>query len=382
MKVEPFAMERWQSTWENRVEINLSESGVEALRVRELLADSEAAALLDSRLGYSQSNGTEELRGAVAAFHPGAGLDNVVVTIGCAEANHLVTWSLVEPGDEVVMMVPNYMQTWGLTRAFGAEVKEWRLRPDPAAGRWRADLDELGGLLGPRTRLILLSNPNNPTGSCVPAEELDEIVRIAAGSGCWILADEVYRGSEVAGGEETASMWGRYDRLLVTGGLSKAYGLPGLRIGWVVGPAEKVASFWGLSDYTTIGPAALSDRLATLALRPERRRRLLERTRGRLATNLPILTRWLDELGDEVGYLRPQAGAILYLWYRHRINSTKLVERLRAEKDVLVVAGDHFGMDGHLRIGYGYGTEHLREGLARIAEVLGSVELREPAYMK
>lgn len=373
MKVEPFAMERWQSVWENRVEINLAESGVEPLTVRELVGPGEASELLDERLVYSQSNGTEELRAAVAAFHAGAGPDNVIVTIGCAEANHLVTWKLIEPGDEVVMMIPNYMQTWGLARAFGAEVKEWRLRPDPAAGRWRGDLDELESLVGPKTRLILLCNPNNPTGSCVPAEELDEIARIAGAAGAWILSDEVYRGSEISTGEETPSMWGRYERVLVTGGLSKAYGLPGLRIGWVLGPEETVASFWALSDYTTIGPPTLSDRLATVALRPERRRRLLERTRGKLTTNLPILTSWLDRLGDGLTYLEPEAGAMLYLAYRHPINSTALVERLRAEKDVLVVPGDHYGMDGHLRIGYGYVTDELKEGLARIAEVLDSL---------
>ena len=379
MKVEPFKMERWQSTWEHRVAINLSESGVAPLSVRELLPPGESATLLDERLGYCQGNGSDELRAAIAAFHPGAGVDDVVVTVGCAEANHLVTWNLIEPGDEVVMMVPNYMQTWGLARAYGAEVREWRLRPDAAAGRWRGDLDELRRLVGSRTRLILLCNPSNPTGSCMTAEELDEIVRIAERSGCWILSDEVYRGSEIVSDAETASMWGRYDRALVTGGLSKAYGLPGLRIGWVVGPAEKIAAFWSLSDYTTIAPATLSDRLATLALEPESRRRLLARTRGQLATNLPILTTWLDELGNDVSYLAPEAGAMLFLGYRHRINSTELVERLRVEKDVLVVAGDHYGMDGYLRIGYGYVTEDLREGLARIAEVLGTLEARSNA---
>lgn len=373
MRVEPFLMERLQSTWEHHVGINLSESGVKPLSVRELLADENGAvsALLDQKLGYTQTNGTEELRGAVVAFHPGAGTDNVIVTVGCAEANHLVTWNLLEPGDEVVMMIPSYMQTWGLARAFGAEVKEWRLAPDAEAGRWRGDLDELRSLVSARTRLILLCHPNNPTGSCLTADELDEVGRIADRVGAWVLSDEVYRGSEIGSDEETPSLWGRCERALVTGGLSKAYGLPGLRIGWVVGPAEKVASLWSLHDYTTIAPAALSDRLAVAALR--RRGQLLSRTRSILRSNLEVITAGLDELRDVLTYIRPQAGAMLYLGYRHAVNSTELVERLRLEEDVLVVPGDHYGMDRHLRIGFGYGTDHLREGLARIVRLLATV---------
>jgi hypothetical protein len=373
VKIEPFLMERMQSTWEHRVEINLSESGVVPLSVRELVDDGDVDALLGEPLAYVQSNGSEALRLAVAALHPGAGEDHVEITTGCAEANYLAAWQLVEPGDEVVMTLPNYMQTWGLARAFGAEVKPWRLRPDEAAGRWRPDLDELRRLVRPRTRLILLCHPNNPTGSCLTAAELDEIAAVAALHGAWILCDEVYRGAELAGGEESPSMWGRGERVLVTGGLSKAYGLPGLRLGWIVGPPPQIAELWSRHDYTTIAPATLSDRLATLALEPARRRRLLERTRSILRRNLGVITSWLDALGDRLTYLPPQAGAMLYLRYRHAVNSTVLVERLRRDRGVLVVPGDHYGMDGHLRIGYGYGTEKLREGLARIGEELAAI---------
>lgn len=371
MKIEPFLLERWQSTWEHRVAINLSESGVAPLSVRELLDDTgdPLQEVLDLRLGYTQTNGSEELRRAIAALHPGADVANVIVTVGCAEANHVVTWSLVEPGDEVVVMLPNYMQIWGLARALGTRVREWRLHPDPASGRWRGDPDELRALVNEKTRMILITHPNNPTGSCLEAAELDEIARIASRVGAWVLADEVYRGAEIEeGAPETASMWGRYERTLVTGGLSKAYGLPGLRIGWAVGPAAAVEELWARRDYTTIAPAALSDRLAVVAL--GRRDALLERTRAILRRNLAIVEPWLDRHRDVFDYLTPQAGAMLYVAYRPAIGSTPLVERLRVEKDVLVVPGDHYGMDGYLRIGYGYLDEELEEGLRRIADLL------------
>jgi aspartate/methionine/tyrosine aminotransferase len=367
LKLEPFEMERMQSTWENRVAHNLSESGVHPMTVEEVLATpEERAALLREPLVYIQSNGTEELRSAVARLHPGATADSVTVTNGTAEANFIAAWRLVEPGDEVVLILPNYMQLWGIVRAFGATVVPARLREET---RWRLDADELHRVVGPRTRLIAVCNPNNPTGAILSEAERKEIVAAAGRHGAWILADEVYRGAE-RDGKETATLWGAYDRLLVTGGLSKAYGLPGLRIGWVVGPPSTVGELWGRKDYITISPGALSDRLARAALRPEVRARILGRTRGILAANYPVLEEWLARRGDLFRLVPPRAGAIAYLRYAWRVNSTELVTRLREEQGVLIVPGDHFGMDGFLRVGFGNEPQDLRAGLQRIDAVL------------
>jgi aspartate/methionine/tyrosine aminotransferase len=170
-------------------------------------------------------------------------------------------------------------------------------------------------------------------------------------------------------------MWGRYDRVVVTSGLSKAYGLPGLRIGWVAAPATLTASLWSYHDYTTIAPGALNDALARHALEPARRERLLARTRGILNRNYPIIAGWLR---DHAGFSHapPDAGAIIYARYRHAINSTELVTRLREEKSVLVVPGDHFGMDGHLRLGFGEEPAYLREGLDRVRACIAELGMR------
>jgi len=195
-----------QSTYENLVEFNLSESGVRPLTPRELIEDTAGLeGLLDQPLAYSQSNGTLELRAAIALIYPGAGVDHVEVTNGGSEANFITTFRLIEPGDEVVMLVPNYMQTWGLARAFGATVREWRLIEDRQAGRWRVDLDALEALVSPRTKLIVICNPNNPTGARLAAGELDAIARIADAHGAWILSDEVYRGAELDGREHLSN---------------------------------------------------------------------------------------------------------------------------------------------------------------------------------
>ncbi len=383
MKLEQFAMERMQSTYENQVEFNLSESGVHPLRLGELVDDAESReSLLAEGLRYTQSNGTIALRSLVAALYSGATPDHIQVTNGGSEANYVTTWNFLEPGDEVVMMVPNYMQTWGLARAFGAAVREWPLvhdgpRRSPAdaaraEGRWRIDIDALARLTTPRTKLIIVCNPNNPTGARFDEDDLNAIATVAARHGAWVLSDEIYCGAELDG-RETPSMWGRTDRVIVTSGLSKAYGLPGLRIGWIVGPPARIASLWSYHDYTTISPGALSDVLARRALEPGRRARILSRTRRILNENFPVIKQWLDAHGGLFSYTPPDAGAIVYVQYHHAVNSTDLVNRLRQEKSVLIVPGDHFGMDGYLRIGFGDETGYLQEGLTRLHDLLEKI---------
>jgi len=371
MRIETFAMERMQSTYENEVDFNLSESGVQPLTLGELVDDAASRdALLAEGLRYTQSNGTAPLRDAIAALYDGASRDHVQVTNGGSEANYLATWNLVEPGDEVVMMVPNYMQTWGLARGFGAEVREWPLAND--GSRWTIDAAALDRLVSPRTKLIVVCNPNNPTGARFEAPDLDRVAAAAARHGSWILSDEIYRGAE-RDGRETPTMWGRHDRVIVTSGLSKAYGLPGLRIGWIVAPPALVAALWSYHDYTTIAPGALSDALARRALDPARRSRILGRTRSILSRNFPLIAEWLDAHGGLFTYAPPDAGAIVYVRYHHPINSTELVTRLRKEKGVLVVPGDHFGMDGYLRIGFGEDPQYLRTGLERARELIAGL---------
>jgi aspartate/methionine/tyrosine aminotransferase len=366
MQLEPFEMERMQSTWENRVAHNLSESGVHPMAVEELLAPDERDELLRQRLVYIQSNGTEELRAAIAALYPGAGADNVVVANGTAEANYIAVWRLVEPGDQVLMMLPNYMQIWGVVRGAGAEVVPLPLSEERA---WSLDMDALARAFTSKTRLVVLCNPNNPTGAILPSETMRGIAALAARHGAWVLCDEVYRGAE-RDGAETETFWGLHDRVIVTGGLSKAYGLPGLRIGWAVAPADIAAELWGRKDYLTISPGALSDLLARKALRPQTRARILERTRGIIRENYPVLEEWLSRRQAFFRVVPPRAGAIAYVRYAWRVGSTQLVERLRDEKSVLIVPGDHFGMDGFLRIGFGNEPQDLREGLARIDGIL------------
>jgi len=376
MRLETFALERFQSIWENRVAWNVSESGVQPLRVSELV-DTTALhdALLEQELGYPQTNGTADLRETIAGMYPGATADHVQVTNGGSEANCVLLMRLVEPGDEVVFLTPNYMQASGLSRGLGAVVRPWWLRPVGQAGapdrRWAADLDELQELVTSKTRAILLCNPNNPTGARLDDRTLDGVCRIASGVGAWVIDDEIYRGAEREA-DDTPTVWGRYERAVVTSGLSKAYGLPGLRIGWVVAPPELVADLWSIHDYTTIAPGGINDRLARIALEPARRAVLIARTRGIIRANYPLVRRWIERQNG-LSHIAPEAGAIVFVRHTHPLRSSDLTERLRAEQSVLVAPGDFFDMDGYFRIGFGSDPKHLESALSLIGEFLSSV---------
>src|SRR5829696_7649401 len=195
MPIERFAMERMQSTWENLVDYDMSESGVRPLTLRELVdMGFDLDSFLDVPLGYSQSNGTLELRERIAAGYPGATVEHVEVTNGTSEANYLIALSQLRPGDDVAMEVPNYMQLPGVARSLGAEVHTFRLIQD--AG-WTPDWDEFERAVTPRTRLLYLSNPNNPTGSVLSSAAMRRIAERCQQTGTWLVADEVYLGAEI-----------------------------------------------------------------------------------------------------------------------------------------------------------------------------------------
>lgn len=368
MQLPEFEMERWQSLHEHRVDLNLSESGVAPFTLREI-RDLTGVEVEDAGLGYPQTNGTRRLRERIAALYPGASAGNVLVTSGGAEANFLVMWHLVDPGDRVAVLLPTYGQTPGLARGFGADLRTWQLEEDRG---WQPAPGAAAGAAGENARMVGVTNPNNPTGTVLDGDAMAEVVSAADRSGAWLLSDEVYAGAERRGAT-TPSMWGRHERVLVTGSLSKAYGLPGLRLGWVVGPERVIDRLWARKDYTTIAPAALSDRLAAAVMEPSVRERVLQRTRTIVRENLEILTGWLDRRADLFSYHPPDAGAICWVRYQADVGSAELAGELLEEESVLVVPGDQFGMDGFLRIGFGIPADELREALGRIARRLASL---------
>jgi aspartate/methionine/tyrosine aminotransferase len=273
----------------------------------------------------------------------------------------------VEPADEVVVMLPNYLQIWGLARGFGANTKAFHLRADRA---WEPDLDELNRAVTGRTKLIAVCNPNNPTGAILSPESMQAIIAAARRSGAWLLSDEVYRGAE-RDGVTTPSFWGAYERTLITSGLSKAYGTPGLRIGWIAGPPEVVDELWGYHDYTAITVSTISDRLAREVF--EKRDQILNRTRRILTDNFPVFENWFRAHADVFLLPPTRAGAIGYPSYDLPIGSSVFTDRLRREKSLLLVPGAHFAMEHCLRINYGVPPSYLCAGLSRLEEMITEI---------
>ena len=365
MKFPVFDMERMQSTWEHRVKYDLSESGVEAMTLEEITRDQKE--LMRSKLGYAEGVGREQTRALIAGFHAGSDAKNVLITTGTSEANFLALLTLLSSGDEVVVVMPNYMQVHGIAQGLGARVREVWLREERG---WRIDLDALAAAVNERTKLICVCTPNNPTGQVLSHSEIDRVVAIAAKHGAWILSDEVYRGAELDS-VESASFSGRGERIVVTGGLSKVYGLPGLRIGWLVASETEVQNALRLKDYTTIAPATMSESLAEVAL--ERRDELLKRARFILGERWPKLEDWAATHSRELHWTPPQAGGICFFSYRFPLESMALVDRLIREYSTMVVPGTHFRAERHLRIGYGMESRILHAGLAAIDRLLTSL---------
>lgn len=370
MKITPFGVEMWMNAHETRCRLNLAETCVASMTVAELLelsGDNEGLdAVLPMRLTYGAIEGSERLRAAIAALYDGRGPGDVMVTHGTIGANALVYRALVEPGDRVVSLVPTYQQHTAIPESLGAEVVPLALRAEDG---WLPDLAALRAAVTPGTRLIALTNPNNPTGALIPPGMLDELCGIAREAGAWVLADEVYRGTDQAGSGLSPSVADLYERGISTAGMSKAFALAGLRLGWIVAPAEVLAAVSHHRDYDTISVGMIDDHLATLAL--EAKGRVLERSRRITRGNLAVLADWVAATPG-IDWVRPASGTVALLRYDLDMPSEVFCLDLLAETGVLLTPGSAFGLEGHVRIGYANHRPILEEGLPLIGAFLAA----------
>ena len=369
MKFPSFDLERIQSIYENSVEINLTESGIEPLSLKELMNPKELEELLNLPLGYGYTQGTPLLRQRISNLYEGADENNVLVTSGSSEAIFLSAVLTVSKGDRVVMMTPNYLSFNGVAEALGAEVDYVPLLKKE---KWEWDLDCLNEVVSKKTKVISICNPNNPTGSVLNLEQMLKIVEIAGRVGAYLLVDEVYIGAEL-GSKPTKSFLGMYEKTIITSGLSKSYAHPGLRIGWIVSDKRFVEEAWAIKDYTTIASSSLSQHIATKVLEPETISKLRSRTKVLLNKNLETFSKWVLPYSNYLSFLKPEAGGFAFVEYDMDINSTDLVHDLRKNEGVFIVPGDSFGKDKYFRIGLGHesigfskGLDLLSEGLTRV----------------
>jgi aspartate/methionine/tyrosine aminotransferase len=377
MKIEPFALERWMTTYETRVRYDIAESGIYPLSLRELLAMEPAgegerrlSGLLDLRLGYNEANGTLRLREILAATYPRCGPENILVTTGAIEANFLLFNVLLNPGDHVVAPYPAYQQLYSVPRALGCQVDLWRIRPETG---FAYDVDDLERLLRPTTRMIVINSPHNPTGAMLSAADLERIYCLAESVGAILMSDEAYRWLVLPGGDELPPPAYSLGPLAISvGTLSKPLGLPGLRTGWIAAPAELIARCWATRDYVSLSPGKLNDALAQLALR--HREEVFRRNSAIMAANLATANAWMAEHSDLVSWTPPRAGLLALLRYRLDIPSYELANRLAEEYSVMLAPGAAFGVEGHLRIGIGQDPPVFAAGLAATSRCFADLQ--------
>tara|TARA_B100000029_G_scaffold284086_1_gene277785 strand:- start:1721 stop:2848 length:1128 start_codon:yes stop_codon:yes gene_type:complete len=369
VKFPSFDLERIQSIYENSVEINLTESGIEPLSLKELMNPKEIEELLNLPLGYGYTQGTPLLRQRISNLYEGFDENNVLVTSGSSEAIFLSAVLTVSKGDRVVMMKPNYLSFNGVAEAIGAKVDYVPLLKKE---KWEWDLDLLDKIVSNKTKVISICNPNNPTGSILNLEQMLKIIEIAGRVDAYLLVDEVYIGAELDS-KHTKSFLGMYKKTIVTSGLSKSYAHPGLRIGWIISEKSFVEEAWAIKDYITIASSSLSQHIATKVLEPETISKLRLRTKVLLNKNLETLSNWILPYSSHLSFLKPEAGGFAFVEYDMDMNSTKLVHDLRRNEGVFIVPGDSFGMDRYFRIGLGHESNGFNKGLELLSEGLNRI---------
>jgi aspartate/methionine/tyrosine aminotransferase len=376
VKIEPFLLERWMTRHETHVRYDIAESGILPLSVDDLLnfEPPEARAttrdrLLALPLGYSEARGTEALRGQLAATYARGDADHILVTTGAIEANFLLFNVLLDAGDHAIAPYPAYQQLYSVPEAIGCNVSLWRVGPDTG---YRYDLAALESLITPRTRVIVVNTPHNPTGAMLSPADAKRVYDLGREAGAIVIGDEAYRWLAVPDGDSFAPpMFDLGAHGVSVGTLSKPFGLPGLRIGWIAGPPDLIQRCWGMRDYISLSPGKLNDALAQLAM--THRDRIVDRNRRIIEANLATATRWMRERSDFMSWTPPRGGLLALLKYDLPIASLELADRLATEYSVMLAPGSAFGYEHHLRLGIGQRPDIFEAGLREAGKCLDAV---------
>lgn len=369
MDIKPFGVEIWMNEYETKCAFNLAETCVESITLGELfeMAGPSAdlmAELSGMKMTYGAIEGSDRLRQAIVGLYERQSPDNILTTHGTIGANSLVHQTLVSRGDHVISVIPTYQQHYSIPESVGAEIELLHLRPE---NQFLPDLDELRAMVRPDTRLIAINNPNNPTGSLMDREMLEAIAEIARSVGAWLLCDEVYRGTDQSGSGYSPAVADIYEKGISTAGMSKAYSLAGLRVGWIAAPREVLEQVMIHRDYNTISVGKIDELLSAIAL--ENRDKILSRAHKITRENLAIVSDWMD--GELLlSWVPPKSGTTALIKYDLPVPSRDLCVALLEEEGVMLTPGSAMDMEGWLRLGYANPTEDLKVGLTKVSAFL------------
>jgi len=364
MEVVPAHLEYWLRDYYFTTEIDLGCSGVENFSFGELrqLFNITPEDLDRIVLRDSWSLGGPDLRTAIGTRFGNGNVERVMATNGSSEAIYLIMHSLLEPGDEVVVLDPAYQQLFSLAESIGCKLKYWRLRFEDA---FRPDMAEARRLIGPQTRMVVANFPHNPTGTSLTPAEQDELIELAAGAGAYLVWDAAF--AELTyDGPVLPDPGERYDRSITLGTLSKAYGLPGLRVGWCLAAPEVLDRLVRLRDYTTLALSPLVELVAARAI--ENGDLLLQPRLAQARHNLELLISWANRHAEFVSLVRPKGGVSVFMRVHDVADIEDFCRELADKYSVLLVPGTSFGNANHVRLGFGCSTKDLTDGLSRLSE--------------
>ena len=370
MKIKPFAVEEWMNAWEVGAKYNIAETCVDSISMNELfeLTGEDKTEFLNRlcarRLSYGDIEGLPEFRKGVCGLYKTLNIENIVPTHGASGANHHVFYSLISPGDRVVSIMPTYQQLYSIPESYGADVQILHLSKE---NNYLPDLEKLRRLVTPKTKMICINNPNNPTGALMSEQMLREIVEIARSVDAWILCDEVYRHLSQEDGW-CPSIVDLYEKGISVSSMSKVFSLAGLRLGWIAThDMSVVKSCLSHRDYNLVSCGVFDEMLAAVALK--HRDKLLERSRKIVRENLQILDDWVGS-EPHVSYVKPKAGTTALVYYDLDISSYEFCEEMYKKTGAFVTPGDCFEVPHSMRIGYAYGKQDLIDGLKAISEYI------------
>lgn len=370
MKIKPFAVEEWMNEYETGARYNIAETCVDSVSMEELftLCGEDINAFWKDfsarRLTYGDIFGAPDFKEGISRLYKTVSPDEIVTTHGAAGANHHVFYSLVEPGDRVISIMPTYQQLYSIPESFGADVQVLHLKQEQD---YLPDLDALRALITPNTRLICVNNPNNPTGALMSRELLCGIVEIAREAGAYLLCDEVYR-HLTQDDEWQESIADLYEKGISVSSMSKIFSLAGLRLGWIATHDKALLeSMVSHRDYNHISCGMFDEALASVALKHADK--LLERNRGIIRRNLEILDKWVQS-EPHIRYTKPRAGTTSLLYYDFDIPSLDFCVDMYNSEGAFVTPGDCFEEPHSVRIGYACDTETLKSGLAAMSRYM------------
>lgn len=374
MNIKPFAVEEWMNAYETGALYNIAETCVDSISLDELFSlsgtdkESFLSRLCSRRLTYGAIEGSPELKNGIASLYRTIKPDEIVPTHGAAGANHHVFYSLINPGDTVISIMPSYQQLYSIPASLGARVKIMHLKKENG---YLPNIDELKRLAEGGVKMICLNNPNNPAGALIPQEILEKAAAIAQRCHAYLLVDEVYR--HLTQDEEwQPSIVDLYEKGISTSSMSKVFSLAGIRLGWIAThDKEALKQMWSHRDYNLISCGMIDDAIASLAL--SAKKKILERNKKIIRENLAILDDWIQK-EPRISYVKPHAGTTALVYYDFPVDSYTLCRQIYKTCGAFVTPGDCFNEPHSMRIGYAADKDTLIKGLHAMSTFFRSLE--------